>query len=103
MNDWILYILECRGQTYYTGITNDFHRRLKLHNDGKASRYTRAHLPVRPRFTLGGLSRSQALMLEARVKKLRQVHKQEFMRMEGKLWSLLSTGMAPVFVTIYKE
>ena len=39
---WHLYILRCRGNTFYTGVTKDLKRRLKMHKEGKASKYTRA-------------------------------------------------------------
>lgn len=42
-----VYILECRDGTYYTGYTNDLEKRLKRHNEGLASKYTRSKLPVR--------------------------------------------------------
>lgn len=42
-----VYIAECNDGTYYTGYTNDLDRRLKRHNEGLASKYTRARLPVR--------------------------------------------------------
>lgn len=40
------YILECADGTLYTGWTNDLEKRLKTHNEGKGSKYTRARLPV---------------------------------------------------------
>lgn len=47
MNDkYYVYILKCSDDSFYTGITNDLEKRLKCHNDGKASKYTRARLPV---------------------------------------------------------
>ena len=102
--NWIVYVLKCNDNTYYTGITNDFGRRLKRHQDGTASKYTRSRLPVRPHFTLGVLSHGQALMLENQIKKLRRAHKEEFMKMQGVLWrSLIASDLSPVFVTIYKE
>ncbi|NMB07034.1 MAG: GIY-YIG nuclease family protein [Tissierellia bacterium] len=42
-----VYILECSDKTLYTGWTVDINNRLKLHNEGKASKYTRARLPVK--------------------------------------------------------
>lgn len=42
-----VYILECKDKTLYTGWTIDIDRRLKVHNKGKASKYTRARLPVK--------------------------------------------------------
>lgn len=65
---WFLYILECRDGVFYTGITKDIERRIKMHNSGKASRFTRARRPVKVIYqeTLG--SRTQALVRECRVK-----------------------------------
>lgn len=42
-----VYILECADKTLYTGWTVDLENRLKVHNKGKASKYTRARLPVK--------------------------------------------------------
>lgn len=41
-----VYILECEDKTLYTGWTTDLDNRLETHNAGKASKYTRARLPV---------------------------------------------------------
>ncbi len=40
------YILKCKDGTLYTGWTVDLKKRLDSHNRGKASKYTRARLPV---------------------------------------------------------
>lgn len=42
-----VYILECADKTLYTGWTVDLDNRIKVHNEGKASKYTRARLPVK--------------------------------------------------------
>lgn len=42
-----VYILECADKTLYTGWTVDLDNRLKTHNAGRASKYTRGRLPVR--------------------------------------------------------
>lgn len=42
-----VYILECADKTLYTGWTVDLDNRLKTHNAGKASKYTRGRLPVK--------------------------------------------------------
>ena len=42
-----VYILECSDKSLYTGWTVDIDNRLKVHNEGKASKYTRARLPVK--------------------------------------------------------
>ncbi len=41
-----VYILQCKDNTLYTGWTIDLEKRLAMHNSGKASKYTRARLPV---------------------------------------------------------
>ena len=40
------YILECNDGSYYVGSTKDIQRRLRQHQTGKGSRYTRSHVPV---------------------------------------------------------
>ena len=42
----VVYILKCADGSFYTGWTNNLEKRLKAHNEGKASKYTRARLPV---------------------------------------------------------
>jgi putative endonuclease len=42
----VVYILLCSDNTLYTGWTNDVEKRIKLHECGKASKYTRCRLPV---------------------------------------------------------
>lgn len=46
IENYYVYILKCSDNSLYTGITNDLEKRLKCHNDGKASKYTRSRLPV---------------------------------------------------------
>ena len=41
-----IYILQCSDNTLYTGYTVDIKKRIIKHNKGKASKYTRARLPV---------------------------------------------------------
>ena len=79
MNNWIVYILECNDKTYYTGITNDLSKRLITHNKGKASRYTRSRLPVTVIALKQGLTKSQALKLEYKVKQRPKKKKVKFL------------------------
>ena len=67
-NLWHVYILECADGSYYTGIAKDLEHRLIMHESGKASRYTRARLPVRIRYSELCESRSRALIRECEVK-----------------------------------
>ncbi|MBN1940528.1 MAG: GIY-YIG nuclease family protein [Candidatus Aminicenantes bacterium] len=67
---WSLYILRCGDGSLYTGVTTDIERRLKMHREGKASRYTRTHLPVELVYREECGSRSAALARECAVKSL---------------------------------
>jgi predicted GIY-YIG superfamily endonuclease len=65
---WSLYILKCRDGSFYTGITNNLARRFKMHQDGKASRYTRTRGPVEMLYSETCGDRSSALVRECEVK-----------------------------------
>ena len=58
---WFVYLLRCADGSLYTGITNDVPRRLKQHNAGTASRYTRSRLPAVLVYQEAQASRSHAL------------------------------------------
>ena len=42
-----MYILECDNGNYYTGSTRYLERRLKQHQAGEGSNYTKKNLPVK--------------------------------------------------------
>lgn len=65
---WIVYILECRDRSLYTGITNDVERRLAQHQAG--AKYTAPRRPVRLRYTEDCDTKSAALKREAAIKAL---------------------------------
>ncbi len=70
MADWHLYILECVDNSLYTGITTDLAKRIKLHNEGKASKYTRSKRPVKMVYSETFKSGRAARKREAGIKKL---------------------------------
>jgi len=74
-NPWFLYVLQCSDNTLYTGITNDFSKRLARHNTGKGAKYTRARLPVSMEVCVAVGDRSQASKLEYRFKQLSRSQK----------------------------
>lgn len=67
---WYVYILECKDNTLYTGITNDLDARLKKHNLGTASKYTRSRVPVKLVYVEMAIDRSQASKREYELKQL---------------------------------
>ena len=68
--NWVVYILRCSDGSYYTGITNNLAKRVATHNCGKGSKYVRSRLPVVAEWFTGSCTKSFALRLEARIKRL---------------------------------
>lgn len=75
MIPYLVYILACADGSLYTGISNNVERRLKEHNKGTASKYTRARLPVNLVYLENTSSKSEALKREAQIKKLTRKEK----------------------------
>lgn len=73
----IVYILECADRTFYCGYTIDLKKRLAFHNKGKASKYTRARLPVKMIYSKKCPNKSAALKLEYKIKQLKRKEKEE--------------------------
>lgn len=74
---WFLYILGCCDGSFYTGVTTDIDRRLREHQEGKASRYTRTRRPVVLVYQEKCGTRSQSLARECAVKSLSRQRKEE--------------------------
>ncbi len=76
-----VYIVECKGGTYYTGYTSDLEKRLEEHNAGKrGARYTRHRRPVRLVWSKGYKYLKLAMREERRIKSLRRWQKEEMIR-----------------------
>jgi len=74
-----VYILRCRDGSLYTGAAVDLAKRLREHQAGKASRYTRSRLPLDLAWSVEVETWSDALREERRIKRLRRVKKEELM------------------------
>ncbi len=81
--DWFVYLLRCADGSLYTGITNDVPRRLKQHNAGTASRYTRSRLPAVLVYQEAQVSHSHALKRELAIKGLSRQEKESMIRVAG--------------------
>lgn len=73
---WIVYILRCSDNTFYTGITNDLHARIKKHNSGKGAKYTKMRRPVFLLYSENGYNKSTASKREWAIKKLSRKRKE---------------------------
>ena len=81
---YYLYLLECIDNSYYCGITTDVNRRLRQHNNGKASKYTRGRLPVKLIGSYYCGNRSNASKEEYKVKKMKKMEKVEWVKLKTK-------------------
>lgn len=70
------YILQCSDGSYYTGWTVNLEARLKSHNSGRGSRYTRSRLPVTLVYWELHQNRSDARRRESAIRKLRRKQKE---------------------------
>ena len=65
---WYVYILECKNDRLYTGMTNNMERRFKEHQR-KSTHFTSYNPPLRIAHTEECLTRSKALKREAQIKR----------------------------------
>ncbi|SCU76218.1 conserved hypothetical protein [Cupriavidus necator] len=75
---WYLYLLECTGDSIYTGITTDVARRFAEHLSGKGAKYTRSRKPIRVLGQLRFETKSEALKAEIEIKRLSSTQKRAF-------------------------
>ncbi len=70
-----VYMLRCRDGSLYTGWTNDLEKRLKAHNSGSASKYTRTRLPAELVYFEEWESKEAAMSREWHIKRLSREEK----------------------------
>ncbi|WP_111413755.1 GIY-YIG nuclease family protein [Billgrantia lactosivorans] len=80
---WYLYVVETAGGALYTGITTDVARRLAEHAAGRGAKALRGRGPLLLRHQEAVGSRSEALRLEAVVKRLSATDKRAWLSRRG--------------------
>jgi putative endonuclease len=78
-----LYLLECEGGVYYTGIALDVEQRFFQHVFGLGAKFTRARPPLRVLAARAYPDKSAALRAEIRVKALPRARKLAFFEAEA--------------------
>ena len=71
-----IYMIRCKGNSLYTGITTDINRRLREHAEGKGvgAKYTRSHPPIE----VAALWEADDLQIAARIEyRLKQLTAQK--------------------------
>ena len=71
------YILRCSDGSFYCGWTNDLEKRLKAHNSGTGSRYTRTRLPAVLVYYEEFSEKEEAMSREWHIKRLSRAEKEE--------------------------
>ena len=79
---WFLYLLECKGGSFYAGITINLEARFQAHLDGLGAKYTRANPPIRILAHKTYADRSEASKAEAQLKALTRDKKLTFFSMD---------------------
>tara|TARA_B100000131_G_C17925917_1_gene536272 strand:- start:154 stop:414 length:261 start_codon:yes stop_codon:yes gene_type:complete len=76
---WYVYLVKCSDLSLYCGITTCIDRRINEHNNTKkGAKYTRSRRPVSLVGFTSCKSRSEALKIEAKVKRLSKNKKVSF-------------------------
>ena len=77
-----IYMLRCKDNSIYTGITTDIERRLKEHKnkDKKCAKYTLNHTVLKLEKVWNTENRILASKLEYHIKKLNKIKKEELIK-----------------------
>ena len=80
-----VYIILCRGGSFYTGVTNNMVDRMRRHNAGTGSKYVRSRRPAHLVWCLTCRSRSDALRLECTIKRMSHKEKEQLVLVGGNI------------------
>lgn len=80
---WFVYMLRCRDNSLYTGMTDDVPRRLQAHNSGSGAKYTRGRGPVTLVYQEPCATKSDALKREYAIKRLTKAQKEMLLQKES--------------------
>ena len=73
--NWLVYIILCSDDTFYTGITTNLQRRFDQHASGRGAKYFRGRQPVQVVYQESGHTRSTASTRELKIKALARAEK----------------------------
>lgn len=67
---WYVYLLECKDDSLYTGITNDLKKRMEAHKKGTGSKYVRSKKFKKMLYSIALESKSEAAKVEYLIKQM---------------------------------
>ncbi len=83
---YFVYIVRCKDDRLYTGLTTDVNRRVDEHNgDGKGAKYTKMRQPVEVVYVAEFPDRSRASKEEIKIKKMTRKQKELLIDEEEKV------------------
>ena len=87
MLDWYLYLIRCNDGSLYTGITTNVARRFAEHNGSgdTGAKYLRGRAPLVLVYQKKLGSRSLALSVESKVKKLSKARKEDLIKVDTRI------------------
>ena len=99
------YILRCKDNSLYTGITTDLERRLKEHKEkgDKTAKYTLTHEAEKFEIAWKSANRILASKLEFNIKKLNKKQKEELIRNQELLEKFLGNRIETRLYKVVKE
>ncbi|BAD62599.1 MULTISPECIES: GIY-YIG nuclease family protein [Shouchella] len=80
----VMYVLECKDGSWYTGYTNHLQKRLAMHEAGKGAKYTRGRGPFTLVFFEEFPTKEEAMRCEYAFKQLSKKEKQLYIAMRRK-------------------
>ncbi len=92
MKSWWIYLIRCRDNSLYTGITTDVNKRFQTHRESSigAAKYLRGRGPLELVFKREIGNRSFASKLELKVKKLRKEQKENLIKDPDRIFMLIN-------------
>ncbi|MDA0763477.1 MAG: GIY-YIG nuclease family protein [Proteobacteria bacterium] len=73
--NWVVYMLECKDNSIYTGIAKNLEDRLSKHKSGNGAKYLRGRLPIKLMYKEFFKNRSDATKREIFIKKMKKKEK----------------------------
>ena len=73
--NWVVYMLECKDNSIYTGIAKNLENRLSKHQSGNGAKYLRGRLPIKLMYKEFFKNRSDATKREIFIKKMNKQEK----------------------------
>ncbi len=77
--NYYVYILRCKDNSLYTGITTDVERRYKEHEQGIGAKYTKSRGVLKIEIIFECDGRSEATKIEYYIKRMTKIQKENYL------------------------